>query len=513
VEAICRKHAQVTPLPLSNASSAGFEDFKTLVRSYHPVIAIDTVEEDRVEGLLTWTSTELGIPLMEWSVTTGLRLHGESQPVYGTVDPGQALSYVAETSNGPIYWLKDFTPHMTTPKVVRLLREVTERILDAGATTTLVLSGADIQLPPDVVPTARHYELPMPSETEYGRLIDWVISSVAWRDGMQIDTSALDERELIQALSGLTLAQARQAIAYAALDNGRLGPDDTPGIIEMKARMINESGLLEFFPAADDRPALGGFGNLKSWLEDARMGFSEQAEAFNLSPPKGVLIVGVQGCGKSLAARVIAKQWGLPLLKLDAGRLYDSLVGQSEKNFRRATGLAEALAPDVLWIDEIEKGFAPTRGDSDAGLSQRIFGSFLTWLQEKRREVFVVATANDLSKLPPELQRKGRFDEIFFVDLPTPQARTEIWDIQLRGHNQAPERFDLAQLMQASEGFTGAEIEQCVVSSLYAALRTATAPTTELFLDSIGATVPLSVTRRADIEALRARASEFRQAE
>jgi len=243
------------------------------------------------------------------------------------------------------------------------------------------------------------------------------------------------------------------------------------------------------------------------------MGFSEQAEAFNLSPPKGVLIVGVQGCGKSLAARVIARQWGLPLLKLDAGRLYGSLMGESEKNFRRATFLAEALAPDVLWIDEIEKGFAPNRGDSDAGLSQRIFGSFLTWLQEKKREVFVVATANDLGKLPPELQRKGRFDEIFFVDLPTEQARDEIWRIQLSAHNQDPVGFDLRRLVEASDGFTGAEIEQCVVSSLYAALRTASPPSTELLLSSMGATVPLSVTRAADIDALRARARDFRPAE
>ena len=221
----------------------------------------------------------------------------------------------------------------------------------------------------------------------------------------------------------------------------------------------------------------------------------------------------MQGCGKSLAARVIARQWGLPLLKLDAGRLYGSLMGESEKNFRRATFLAEALAPDVLWIDEIEKGFAPHRGDSDAGLSQRIFGSFLTWLQEKERGVFVVATANDLDKLPPELQRKGRFDEIFFVDLPNELARDEIWRIQLRAHNQDPAHFDLAGLVAASDGFTGAEIEQCIVSSLYAALRTASPPSTELLLASIGATVPLSVTRTADIDALRARARDFRLAE
>jgi hypothetical protein len=433
--------------------------------------------------------------------------------MYGTTEPRQALSHIAESQGGSIYWLKDFTPHLGSHQIARQLRDLTRRMVESHATGTLVLTGAGLELPADAVPAATYYELPIPSALEYEQTIEWVLSSVAWRDGTQIDTGGLDRPAMVRALSGMTLAQARQAIAYAALDNGRLGPEDIPGIVGMKAKMINEGGILEYFPAEERRRELGGFAGLKAWLENARMGYSEQAEAFNLSPPKGVLIVGVQGCGKSLAARVIAQQWGLPLLKLDAGRLYGSLMGESEKNFRRATFLAEALAPDVLWIDEIEKGFAPHRGDSDAGLSQRIFGSFLTWLQEKKRDVFVVATANDLDKLPPELQRKGRFDEIFFVDLPTATARGEIWQIQLGARNQDPAHFDLPRLVEASDGFTGAEIEQCVISSLYAALRTASPPSTDLLLSSLGATVPLSVTRAADIDALRARARDFRPAE
>lgn len=492
---------------------ADYEYFKTLIRSYHPVIAIDTVEEDRVEHLLLRTATELGIPLMEWSITSGMRRHGESGPMYGTTDPSRALAHIEESSTNAIYWLKDFTPHLGAHGVARQLRDLTTRMVEAHTTTTVVLTGAGLELPDGAVPAATYFELPTPSKDEYGQTIDWVVNSVAWRDSTQIDTSLLDKPALIRALSGLTLAQARQAIAYAALDDGRLGPEDVPRIAGMKAKMINEGGILEYFPAEERQRELGGFAGLKAWLEDARMGFSEQAEAFNLSPPKGVLIVGVQGCGKSLAAKVIAHQWGLPLLKLDAGRLYGSLMGESEKNFRRATFLAEALAPDVLWIDEIEKGFAPNRGDSDAGLSQRIFGSFLTWLQEKKGDVFVVATANDLTKLPPELQRKGRFDEIFFVDLPNERARGEIWEIQLRRHNQDPAQFDLAGLIAASDGFTGAEIEQCVISSLYAALRTAQPPSTQLLLTAIESTVPLAVTRAADIDALRERARDFRLAE
>ena len=495
--------------PVSSTTVAGVDDLKTLVLSYHPLIVIETVEEERVETLLAGLAARLNVQMMEWSVTSGLRLRDAQKAIYGTADPRQMLAYIGESSGDAIYWLKDFAPSLNTPQVVRLLKEVAQRISDAKAITTLVLSGSDVRLPDDVMSEAVYYELQIPTEADYREVIDRVIASVSWRDGSKIDTSGLDPEQMSRALSGMTLNQARQAVAYAALHDGRLQDSDLPGIVEMKAKTISEGGLLEYFPAEDNRHELGGFDGLKAWLENAQMGFSKQAEAMNLAPPKGILIVGVQGCGKSLAARVIARQWHLPLLKLDAGRIYDSLVGQSEKNLRKATALAEAMSPDVLWIDEIEKGFAPTRGDADAGLSQRIFGAFLTWLQEKKREVFVVATANDLTKLPPELQRKGRFDEVFFVDLPTPAERDAIWRIHLRIRNQDPANFDVAQLVQASDGFTGAEIEQCAISAMYGALHKNTPLSTQLLLEGLKATVPLSVSRRADLEALRAQARDF----
>jgi hypothetical protein len=488
---------------------SGVDDLKTLVLSYHPLIVIDTVEEERVAALLEGLAARMNVTLMEWSVNTGLALPHAESPVYGTADPRQLLSYVSETSGDGIFWLKDFASSLNTPQLVRLLKEVTQRIGERKACTSLVVTGTDVKLPEEVMPEAAYYDLQLPSEAEYRDVIDGVIASVGWRDGAKIDTSGLDREQLCRAMSGMTLNQARQALAYAALEDGRLADDDVPGLVATKAKTISEGGLLEYFPAEDDKQELGGFDNLKRWLDDARMGFSKEAEAMNLAPPKGILIVGVQGCGKSLAARVIARQWNLPLLKLDAGRIYDSLVGQSEKNFRTATALAEAMSPDVLWIDEIEKGFASTRGDADAGLSQRIFGAFLTWLQEKKREVFVVATANDLSKLPPELQRKGRFDEIFFVDLPTPPEREAIWKIHLRIRNQDPAGFEIAELAHASEGFTGAEIEQCVISAMYGALHKGTPLSTQLLLEGLKATVPLSVGRQADIEALRAQARDF----
>ena len=306
----------------------------------------------------------------------------------------------------------------------------------------------------------------------------------------------------------MTLNQARQAVAYAALRDGKLAPDDLSAVIEMKAKAIREGGLLEFFPAEDNSHELGGFAGLKRWLESARQGFSAQAQQLNLTPPKGIMIVGVQGCGKSLAAKVIARQWGMPLLKLDAGSLYDSLVGQSEKNFRRATSLAESMAPVVLWIDEVEKGFTLTSGDADSGLSRRLFASFLTWLQEKNPGVFVVATANDISSVPPELMRKGRFDEVFFVDLPDATAREQIWRIHLGFRRQDPARFDLPALVAATDGFSGAEIEQTVIAALYQCLHDRRTLDTESLLKAVGETVPLSVSRREEIANLRSYAKE-----
>jgi SpoVK/Ycf46/Vps4 family AAA+-type ATPase len=238
------------------------------------------------------------------------------------------------------------------------------------------------------------------------------------------------------------------------------------------------------------------------------VGFTAEAKALNLTPPRGIILVGVPGCGKSLAAKAIAREWGLPLLKLDAGRLFDKFIGESEKNFRKAIEMAESLSPIVLWIDEIEKAMAAGggSGDADAGLSRRLFGAFLTWLQEKKQDVFVVATANNLSALPPELLRKGRFDEIFFVDLPDRDERTAIWKIHLSLRKQNSTGFDLQKVVDASEGFSGSEIEQAVVAALYRALHRKQPLTTELLVEELSRTVPLSVTRSEDIQQLRASA-------
>jgi len=265
---------------------------------------------------------------------------------------------------------------------------------------------------------------------------------------------------------------------------------------------VREGGLLEFYPPEDNTFELGGFDRLKAWLERARVGFTSEARALGLPAPRGILIVGVQGCGKSLAAKAIAHAWKQPLLRLDAARLYDKFIGESEKNLRKALDFAEAIAPSILWIDEIEKGFA-AGGEADAGLSQRILGSFLTWLQEREASVFVAATANDVMALPPELLRKGRFDEIFFVDLPEAAEREAIFRIHLLLRRQDPATFDLGALTAASEGFSGAEIEQAITAGLYRALHDRQRLTTAMLCEEMRGTQPLSVSRREDVERLR----------
>jgi SpoVK/Ycf46/Vps4 family AAA+-type ATPase len=371
--------------------------------------------------------------------------------------------------------------------------------------SAFVMTGEPIELPRDLDALSVRFELQLPDEAERRQAIRGVVDAMKARQPVQVELTRDDVHRLVQALAGLTLNQTRRVVAQAILADGKLSTDDVERIVRMKGEIIERGGILELFPAEENRFEIGGFARLKEWLTNARVGFSAEARALNLQPPKGVLFVGVQGCGKSLAAKFIAREWQLPLLRLDAGRLYEKYVGESEKNFRRATQLAEAMAPVVLWIDELEKAFASgTSADADGGLSQRLFASFLTWLQEKQEGVFVVGAANDLQRMPPELLRKGRFDEIFFVDLPTRDERANIFAIHLRMRNQNLGQFDANALAAASEGFSGAEIEQAVISALYRALHAKQPLTTERVVESLRATVPLSVSRAEDIGRLRA---------
>ncbi len=491
--------------------SATVHDIKTLISSFHPLIVLGTSEEDRVRTILDTAAAELRVALFEWSITRGLRRRDFQTEFRGKITGGESalglLKHIETLTVSAIYLIKDFGPYLEDPAVARQLREVAQ--VFTRTRSAMVLSGTSVVLPEDLQHLAVYYELALPKQDELLRLYDTTMESLRRTHQIRIELGTREEEEFVSALRGLTLNEARQTIAHAAITDGKLNASDVRHVQDRKAQILRDGGLLEYFPAADNPYQLAGFDRLKEWLARARMGFSPEAAQLNLTPPKGILLVGVQGCGKSLTAKVIAREWRLPLLKLDAGRLFDKYIGESENNLRKAIAQAEGMAPAVLWIDEIEKGMAPSSsGEGDGGVSRRMFGTFLTWLQEKRADVFVVATANDLHALPPELLRKGRFDEIFFVDLPDPSEREGILRIHLELRKQDPSAIDLAALVAASEGFSGAELEQATIASLYRALYARKPLTTELLLAEMRETVPLSVSRREDVARLRALARE-----
>ena len=497
--------------------AASVRHLQTLIMSFHPIIVVETVEEERIQQLINKATLDLQLPIYEWSIAQGLvRLEGNRynrwQNEYAppgasraavdndTAEPVDALRHMQAVAHRAVYWLKDFSTHFDDVVVTRLFREVSQQF--AHNQSTLLISGERVSLSREIAHEAVYFDMPLPDRDELHKAI--VEAVQALRGRIKVKLSPEEMRTLVSTTQGMTLNQTKKVIAYAALEDGHLTAEDIGRVLERKMQIIRESGLLDYIPVEKNTAELGGFNGLKQWLGRARMGFSSQAQALNLTPPKGILIVGIQGCGKSLAAKTIARQWRMPLLKLDTGRLYDKYVGSSEKNFRQAVSLAEKMAPAVLWIDEIEKAMGGTQGaDTDGGLSRRLFGSFLAWLQEKSQEVFVVATANDISQLPPELLRKGRFDEIFFVDLPDAPERATILAIHLQRHRQSSNDFDMVQLVHATEGFSGAEIQQAIVSSLYQSIHENCSLDTDLLVRAIKATVPLSISRREDIQRLR----------
>ena len=476
-------------------------DLKALALSCHPLIVFETVEEQRVESLVRSLSHELRIPHLDWSITRGVSRPG-TDPVYGTDDPQKALEHLAALQLEVIVHLKDFAIHLHNPRIARGFREVISKYTRDHS--TVVLSGGAVDLPPDLDHHAVHVNLKLPNREELLQLIRVVTQSMKEKHDARIDLTPDGAATLVEALAGLTIDQARQVLAWVIVEDLRLGSDDIAKVLERKAKLVQETSVLEYYPVSTNHNQIGGFGRLRKWLERARLGFSPAATRMNLDPPRGILMVGVQGCGKSLAAKYVARLWGVPLLRLDAGRLYDKYIGESERNLREGMKVAESMAPVILWIDEIEKAFGTGRSsDEDGGLSARLFGMLLTWLQEKRAGVFVVGTANDLSRVPPELLRKGRFDEIFFVDLPIEEERREIFRIHLRARNQDPDKLDLDGFASRTEGWSGADIEQAVISSLYESLHRNTKLTDEMVMNEIDQTTPLSRSRAESIERIR----------
>jgi hypothetical protein len=481
------------------------DELRTLVLSRSSGISIETDDEERADSLLSRAARELQMDHVEWSIADGVTTVGGHDFVPDSVAPAKALKAIAQHQGNALFVLKDFTRHLSDPALSRALIDQLGEFAKPPSLSTIVLLDATAALPRELEPLVTSLDIKLPEPAEYEQAIHSVIDGLVTSRRAQVELPADQIPKLARSLRGLTLNQARQAVAKVAIDDGRLDASDLAGLVEIKADHLRRGGLLEYIPTDSIDAELGGFANLRSWLGRQQMAFTPEARQLNLPEPKGLMLVGVQGCGKSLAAKSIARVWELPLVRLDVGSLYEKYVGESEKNFRQAITIAESLSPAVLWIDEIEKAIMPG-GDSDGGLSRRLFGAFLTWLQEKRSGVFVVATANDLSALPPEMLRKGRFDEIFFVDLPGPEERAEIFRIHLMMRRQDPAAVDLKALAAATEGFSGAEIEHVVVTALLDGLQQHKRPGTEAFARIAAATIPLSTTRREQIDQLRATA-------
>ena len=483
-------------------------EIETLVRARYPVIYVVTWEEARVEEAVSEIAAKREKKVFTWSVCQGIVPYGASpQSKHGTDertrDPLTALSEVVERLDPAIYIFKDFHPFFTDPSVVRKVREVALYLKNSYK--TLILISPTLRLPLELEKDVSVVDFSLPGREEIAELLDRTVAQVNENAGLNISLTDTAREALVEAALGLTINEAENVFAKTLVKTGGLSEKDVPIILSEKEQIIRKSGMLEYYRATEAFDNVGGMAELKDWLRKRRMAFSDDARKFGLPTPKGVLLIGVQGCGKSLCAKAVASLWRVPLLRLDLGRVFSSLVGSSEQNVRQAIQIAESVAPAILWMDEIEKALAGTQSSSfsDAGTTSRVFGTFITWLQEKTAPVFVIATANSISQLPPELLRKGRFDEIFFVDLPDRSEREDIFKIHIVKRGRDPEKFDMKKLADTSEGFSGAEIEEAVASALFDVFDTHQELTTESILQNLQATFPLSRTMKEEIENIR----------
>lgn len=476
-----------------------------LVRSGNAIISMETRDEASAVQLVREFAERTRRTMFEWSATSGMRRVLPRAAAVG-VEPGKpakALEYILEHEGDAkeIYLLKDIAPHARDAGVVRLLRDIYAR-----DNVGLILVDCE-PLPESVRRLCIPLPLPLPTTTELETVIKDTFKKVHESSVYDV-TSSLTRRDLEQmahTLRGLTVSEASRVVASVIYDDYVLNADDVPRLVEAKRNLLSSAGCLEAINVNVGIEEIGGLNRLKAWLARRRGGMTSKARDFGIDPPRGLLMLGVQGCGKSLCAKAVAADWHLPLLRMDPGVLYQKFIGESENRLREALAQAEAMAPVILWIDEIEKAFASASSDSaDGGLSQRMFGTLLSWMQDHRSPIFMVATANNVRALPPELMRKGRFDEIFFVDLPNDEARTSIWRVHLARRQRQAEQFDLEELVRLSEGFSGAEIEQAVIGGLYSAFAESRELGQADLANELKSTRPLSVLMAERIAELRA---------
>jgi SpoVK/Ycf46/Vps4 family AAA+-type ATPase len=544
----------------------GLERLKVLINSSTPIIVMETSEEMRAVSLVRAACSELNMATFEWTIADGLIRSGTGAPVesqkismqgrmdqtttwtsgarsqsqtrtalspgsgeadrltravlgamgadggaaatgasmYNTREPVQALANMESMTVEAVFILKDFHRHMDDPVVVRRLRDVGQKF--SANRRTVIITAPELTVPPELTTLVEYFDLPLPDRERLRDIVHDTFTRLAKTYSLKLQLDAAGVDTMAANLRGLTEEEAERAVSQALVTRYALCADTVTDVLEAKKQLLRHSGLLEFIEASDNMASVGGLENLKHWLQQRRGAWEDAAREFGLDPPRGMIILGVQGCGKSLCARAVAGEWKLPLVKFDTSAVYDKFIGETEKRIRKVFQVAEGLAPCVLWIDELEKVFAgsgPDSASADAGVSSRLLASFLSWMQDRKAPVFVAATCNNVTVLPPELIRKGRFDELFFVDLPNQAERKQIFSIQLAKRKRNPAEFDLDKVAAAAKGYSGAEIDAAVQGALYAAYSEKKPLATQSLIDALGQTVPLSTTRAEEIAALR----------
>ena len=545
----------------------GLDRLKVLINSSTPIVVMETSEEMRVVNLVRTACSELNMATFEWSIADGLVRSGANAPadsnrnplsaradqsggwtrvntgnpsqphtvlspgvgeserltravlatmgseasaaaaggsIYNTREPVQALANMESMTVEAVFILKDFHRHMDDPVVVRRLRDVGQKF--STNRRTVVITAPEIAVPAELTKLVEFFDLPLPDQERLREIVHDTFTRLSKTYSLKLQLDAAGVDAMSTNLRGLTEEEAERAISQALVTRYALCPETVTDVLDAKKQLLRHSGMLEFIDASDNMANVGGLENLKHWLAQRRGAWEDSAREFGLEPPRGMIILGVQGCGKSLCARAVAGEWRLPLVKFDTSAVYDKYIGETEKRIRKVFQVAEGLAPCVLWIDELEKVFAgsgPDSASADAGVSSRLLASFLSWMQDRKSPVFVAATCNNVTVLPPELIRKGRFDELFFVDLPNDAERKQIFAIQLAKRKRNPADFDLERVAAAAKGYSGAEIDAAVQGALYASYSEKKQLTTQSMIDALAQTVPLSTTRAEEIASLR----------
>lgn len=489
---------------MNQESRTDVERLEQLVRGRHSCITILTHEEGYALSLIREVAMKSPLMFNLWSINGGLRdgLISEHAGAPETEPPAAALFYLLKKDAPSISVFLDLGPHLTDARTHRLLRDYINRSRATGS--TVILIDGESGSPEVFQSVAARFEIALPDEAEIEAITRSVLRHANDRTQLKVEITRREFQLIINSLRGLSRRQVEQVILEVISDDQRFDINDLGTVLTRKRQLIQGRGLLEFIETPADLSEVGGLSRLKHWLKVRENAFTREAEEFGLTSPRGILMLGVQGAGKSFCAKAISAAWRRPLLRMDVGSMYDRFIGESEQHLRDAFRQAEMMSPCILWIDEIEKGFASAASRNvDGGLSQRMFGALLTWMQEHHAPVFIIATANDIEALPPELLRKGRFDEIFFVDLPGRDTRREILAIHLRKRKRDPAQFDLERLADQSEGYTGAEIEHAIGAAMHEAFASNQTLDTTAVANSLMQSPPLSVIQRERVMALR----------